>query len=233
MRTTTLGAVLSSLAITAGTVAVITAGPTQAAVAATPTQVTLALSGKTTLVAPYKTDLGPLSGQVTDNEDNLVSSGDAVLQRRLPGKKWKNARTDHSPSFVTYGGYGSHALGNVQYRVHYLGGSDGTTTWAPSYSDVVTVGTQWLLHENGTCDGGCRFFGKLSPKAKHRKVVIEVKHGSWKRYKVVRTNARSKWSASVVATFGKGTLYRAVVGRSTHEIATSSAIYRFYKVRTS
>jgi hypothetical protein len=231
MRTTKLGSVLSTLAITACAATVLGAGPAQAA--ATHTKTTLFLSGQTKLSVPYKTDLGPLGGQVTDSDDMLVDTGKAVLQRRLPGKVWRNVRTDDTPSFVTYGGYGSHALGNVEYRVHYLGGSDGTTTWSPSYSNVVTVRTEWLLHENGSCVGGCHFFGKLSPKAKNHQVLIQVKHGAWKNYKVVKTNARSKWNATVVATFGNGTLYRAVVGGTKQEIRTTSAIYRFYKVRTS
>jgi hypothetical protein len=230
MRMTKLGAVLASLAVTAGTAAVLGAGPAQAATA---TKATLYLSGETTLTEPYNTYLGGLSGEVTDTAGDFVYYGNAVLQRRLPGKEWRNVKTDDTPGFVSFGSYGDRARGNVKYRVHYLGGTDGTNTWDPAYSNVVTVRTQWNLNENGVCTAGCRFYGKLAPKSRHHRVVIQVKHGSWKRYKVVRTNRRSKWSARVVATFGNGTLYRAVVGKTKHEIRTISHVWRFYKVRTS
>jgi len=230
MRTTKLGAVLATLAITTGTAAVLQAGPAQAA---TPTVTTfLASGGGHQVTATYHNSIG-LSGNVTDSVGAPVTAGDAVLQRKLPGKAWKNIATDSTPDSVYFGNTGSRATGNMQYRVHYLGGTDGTSTWDPSFSSAVTVRTMWNLHESGTCVGGCRFFGKLSPKAKNHKVLIQVKHGSWKKYKVVRTNRRSHWSAKVVATWGKGTLYRAVVAKTAHEVRTFSQIYRFYKVRAS
>ena len=39
------------------------------------------------------------------------------------------------------------------------------------------------------------------------------------------------WPKSM--TWGRGTLYRAVVGKTKHEVRTFSQIYRFYKVRAS
>jgi hypothetical protein len=235
MRTTTLGAVLASFAITAGAAAVLTAAPAHAA---TPVQVTLSLDGKSQVVAPYKAFVGGFfSGAVSytlpDSSTAPVTAGDAVLQRRLPGKAWQDVRTDPGPDSLDYGTYGSHANGNTQYRVHYLGGTDGTTTWDPAFSAPVTVLTLWDLNEHGSCVGHCRFYGHLSPRAKHHTVTIQVKHGSWKTYKVVKTDARSRWSAAVVATFGKGTYYRAVVRGTKNEVATASGVYRFYKVRTS
>ncbi len=233
MRTTTLGTVLASLAITAGTMTVLAAAPAQAA---TPAQVTLSLGSKSQVVAPFKGFVGFFSGGVSytmpDTTTGAVTAGDAVLERRLPGKAWQAVKTDAGADSLDYGTYGSHANGNTQYRVHYLGGTDGTTTWDPAYSNVVTVITLWKLNERGSCSHGCRFFGHLSPRAKHHTVTIQVKHGTWKKYKVVKTDAKSRWSASVVATFGKGTLYRAVAARSKQEVATSSGIFRFYKVRT-
>jgi hypothetical protein len=229
MRTTKLGAVLASLTITATTAALLGAGPAQAA---TPTKATLFVSGETTITETYGADHGGLYGQVTDGDNNFVDYGSAMLQNRLPGKNWKDVKSDDTPGSTSFGNYGSHSLGNIRYRVHYLGGTDGTTTWDPSYSNVVTIRTQWNLHEGGTCVGGCRFFGKLSPNARHHKVLIQVKHGSWKKYKVVKTDSRSHWNARVMATFGGGTYYRAVVGRANREIKTTSHVYRFYKIRT-
>jgi hypothetical protein len=231
MRKTRLGAVLASLTVTTATAAVLAAAPAHAD---TPTQAgLLTSSGHQAETAPYGTYLGPLAGGVVDDVGNPVYYGDAVLQQKLPGKTWKNVRTDTTPDTFDFGRYGSSARGNVQYRVHYLGGTDGTTIWHAVWSNVVTIRTAWNLHEQGVCDSYCHMYGKLSPRAKDHRVTIQVKHGSWKTYKVVRTNRRSHWNAKVVATWGKGTLYRAVVGKTKHEIRTTSGIYRFYKVRAS
>ena len=215
MRTKKLGAVLATLAITTGTAAVLGAGPAQAE-PNTPVTITLSLAGKSQVVAPYKDPVGGnLAGQVTyvlpDTTVQPVTAGSAVLQSRHPGTVWTDVRTDADAGDLDYGTYGSHANGNTQYRVHYLGGTDGTTTWDPGFSNVVTVLTLWKLNEKGSCAGHCRLYGHLSPTAKHHAVTIQVKHGTWKKYKVVKTDAKSSWTAGVVATFGKGTLYRAVV----------------------
>jgi hypothetical protein len=234
MRTSKLGAVLASLALTAGTAAVLGTGPAQAA---TPAQVTLALGSVDNVVAAYKDYVGLFSGGVTytapDSSTAPVTVGAAILQRKLPGQAWRDVKTDADANVLDYGTYGQHATGNMQYRVHYLGGTDGTTTWDPAFSNVVTVRTLWKLNDQGTCVGHCRLYGHLSPRAKHHRVTIQVKHGAWKRYKVVKTDAKSRWDVAVVATFGKGTLYRAVVAGTRHEVATASRVYRFYKVRTA
>lgn len=218
MRTTKLGAVLASLAITTGTVAVLGAGPAQAD---TGTKVTLSLGGYSSLTVAYGNYMGSFSGEVSDGT-NPVYVGSAELQRRLPGKNWRDVKTDGVMPFLDFGQYGSTAWGNVRYRVHYLGGTDpaSTTTYAPSYSNVVAVRTAWNLHPKASCTARCRFYGKLSPKAKHHRILIQVKHHGWKRYQVIRTNRRSHWSVSVKPSRGNGTYYRAVVAGTRHLIKT-------------
>lgn len=232
MRTTKLGAALAALAISAGTTAVLAAAPAQAATA---TKVTLDMSGHSKVKGVYGDYLGTLGGQVTfkqaDGTTSTVSDGDAILQRRLPGKSWKAVKTDTDPGYLYYGTYGSHAHGNVKYRVHYLGGTgtgtDGNPyTWDPAFSDVVTVGTYWDLNDTGSCSGGCHLAGKLVPKAPHHKVTIQVKHGSWTRYKVVHTTTRSRYRAGIQATRGRGTKYRILVGGTKNLLRTKSIIYR-------
>lgn len=219
MRTTKLGAVLASLAVTAGTATVLATGPAQAETA-TPTKVTLQLGGYTSLTMAYGSFLGGFSGAVTAGSDS-VYVGSAKLQRRLPGKSWRNVKTDALMPYLDFGSYGSKARGNVKYRVHYLGGAGtGTTTYAPSYSNVVTVRTAWNLHPKASCTTRCRFYGKLNPKAKHHKIVIQVKHHGWKRYQVIRTNRRSHWTVFVKPSRGNGTYYRAVVAGTKHLIRT-------------
>jgi hypothetical protein len=232
MRTTKLGAALASLAITTGTATLLAAGPAQADTA---TQVVINLGGYGKLTAPYGTYLGTFTVQITDGTDP-VTVGAADLQERRPGKDWKVVKSDSDVSETTgdgisFGRYGTKAKGNVKYRVHYLGGTDeGTaTTYSESYSNPVIVRTTWNLHDNGVCAPRCKIYGHLSPKAKHHKVTIQVKHGSWKRYKVVHTNARSHWSAFVKPTRGRGTLYRAVVaGTKNISKGFSFRIYRAY-----
>jgi hypothetical protein len=230
MRTTKLGAVLASLALTTGTAAVLAAGPATAQ-SDTPTQVALTLGGNAGVTARYGTFIGTFSTQVTTDGITPVTAGTTKLQRKLPGKDWRNVKTDDDASDgVSFGTYGDTARGNVKYRAHYLGGTDnGTaTTYAASYSNTVIVRTAWNLNDHGVCSPKCRIYGKLAPKSKHHKILIQAKHGSWKRYKVVHTNARSHWSASVKPTRGNGTKYRAVVAGTKHLIKSYSTIYRVY-----
>lgn len=217
MRTTKLGAVLASLAVTAGTATVLAAGPAHAD---TGTKVTLKLGGYSSLTVSYGTYVGGFSGEVLAGSDP-VYAGSAVLQRRLPGKSWRNVKTDDTMPVLDFGRYGSKAWGNVKYRVHYLGGTGtDTTAYAPSYSNVVTVRTAWNLHPKASCTTRCRFYGKLSPKAKHHKILIQVKHHGWKRYQVIHTNRRSHWTVFVKPSRGNGTYYRAVVAGTKHLIKT-------------
>jgi hypothetical protein len=237
MRLTTLGAALASLALSAGTTAVLAAGPAHAQTD-TPTQVSTSLGGYGKLTAYYGTYLGTFSTQISDGTDP-VTVGSARLQEMQPGKSWKSVKTDDDVSDgVSFGQYGSKAKGNVKYRVHYLGGTDDetATTYGDSFSNTVVVRTAWNMHENVTpyCQPRCRFFGKLSPKAKHHKVLIQVKHHGWKRYKVVHTNSRSHWSVVCKPTRGAGTTYRAVVAATKHQIRTisRSATFRLVPARS-
>jgi hypothetical protein len=222
MRTTKLGAVLASLAITTGTATLVAAGPAQADTEL-PTQALLSLGGSAGGTFLYGTYLGTLASQVTTDGVTPVPVGSVELQQKLPGQDWKIAKTDADMSDgISFGSYGSKAKGNVRYRVHYVGGTDDTTltTYDESYSNTVIVRTAWNLHPQASCQPRCRFFGKLSPAAKHHKVLIQVRHHGWKRYKVVRTNNRSRWSAFVKPSRGNGTYYRAVVAGTRHLIKT-------------
>ena len=230
MRTTKLGALLASLALTTGTAAVLAAGPATAQTD-TPTQVALTLGGSGSWTVLYGSELGTFSTQVTTDGSTAVLVGSAKLQRKLPGKDWRNVKTDDNVGDidgVSFGNYGHKATQNVKYRVHYLGGTDnGTaTTYDDSYSIAVKVLTAWNLHPKAACPSRCKFYGKLSPKAKHHKVLIQVKHHGWKRYKVVHTNRRSHWTVYVKPSRGAGTYYRAVVA-GTQRLIGNYAIGHF------
>ena len=109
----------------------------------------------------------------------------------------------------------------MRYRVHYLGGTDpaSTTTYAPSYSNVVRSARMEPPPE-GQLHGSVPVLRQAVPKAKHHRILIQVKHHGWKRYQVIRTNRRSHWSVSVKPSRGNGTYYRAVVAGTRHLITT-------------
>ena len=192
MRMTRLGAVLASLAVTTSIVTVLADGPTQADTPAA-TTATLAINQQTTVKGQYGDPLGFLEASIADSNGGGVFTGSAVLQERVPGKPWANVKTDgDGTDGIDFGSYGSHAKGNVRYRLHYLGGTDADTsiTYAPAYSDVVTVITLWSFRDTSSCPNGrCHISGRLIPKTARHKVIVQVKHGSWKPYRVVRTSS--------------------------------------------
>jgi hypothetical protein len=206
MRLTKLAAVAAALVVTAGTTAVLETAP---ASAATATKAKLDISGKKSAKGAYGDYVGLFGGSVKDGSGNDVGSGVADLQRKLPGKAWKTIGSDTSPGFLYFGPVGSTAKGNAKYRVHFRG----DTTYAASYSNVVTVTTRWKVKDTSACphNHNCHISGKLSPKAKHKKLVVQVKHGKWKKYRVLHTNAKSKYKVGVTGSRGNGTKYRLLV----------------------
>jgi hypothetical protein len=226
MRTSKLCAALASLAITTGAAAVLSAGPTQAE---TPTATTakLAINQHKNVKGQYGDLIGYLEATITDPNGGGVYTGSAVLQRRLPGKKWANVKTDHDGTDgMRFGSYGSHAWGNVRYRLHYLGGTDANTAirYAASYSNVVTVTTLWSFKDTSACPHGhCHISGRLIPRTKHHKILVQVKHGGWKKYRVLHTNRKSKYRVGVTGS-RKGTKYRIIIA-GTKKIAATEKRY--------
>jgi hypothetical protein len=205
MRMTKLGVIVASLALTAGTASVLAAGPADAATA---TKAKLTINGKHKAKGVYGSLVGLLDGSVTDASGNPVDGGSAALQRKLPGKGWKTIKTDDDASFVDFGSAGSKAKGNAAYRVRYSGDS----TYSATTSNVVTVTTLWKVKDTSACPGGhCHISGKLTPKAKHKKLVVQVKVGHWKRFKVLHTSAKSKYQVGVSTRGGKPTHYRLLI----------------------
>src|SRR5512132_3482226 len=116
MRMTKIGSCLASLAVTAGTTAVLAAAPSQATTVEA-TTATLTINQHTTVKGQYGNLIGYLEASVADSHGGGVFAGSAVLQQRLPGKSWSKVKTDGDISDgVRFGSYGSHAKGNVRYR---------------------------------------------------------------------------------------------------------------------
>jgi hypothetical protein len=219
MRTTKLGAVLASLALTTGTAAVLVAAPAQAD---TPTNVQLTFTDPSDghqysgWRALYGTRVATLTTAISDGT-TTPTVGSATLQRRLPGGNWTDQQTDADINDgVTFSS--PKALSNAVYRVQYSGGTDGgSNTWSPSTSNTVKVVTYWRFKRiKAHWHGGLAYTwsATLAPHVRHHRVLIQVKHGSWKKYKVVHTNARSRWSVRVKAGHNHWVKYRAVVART-------------------
>jgi hypothetical protein len=205
MRMRKLGAVVASLAVAAGTTAVLAAAPADAATA---TKAKLSINGHHKAKGPYGSLVGFLNGTVTDGSGTPVDGGEADLQAQVPGKGWKTVKKDTDASFLSFGSFGSKAKGNVSYRVHYLGDA----SFSPSTSNVVKVKTLWKVKDTSSCPNGhCHISGKLAPKAKHKKLTVQIKSGGWKTFKVLHTNGKSKYKVGVATRGGKPTHYRLLI----------------------
>jgi hypothetical protein len=233
MRRSQFYGALAATALALGVTATV-AAPAQAS---TPTTISFDLSGHTHVKGTYGDYLGSLGGSVSYTQDDGTSAdvydGTAQLERLLPGQDWQVVAQDTDPGFLYFGNVGSRAKGNAEYRVHYLGGTytdanNNPVALDPSYSGVVTVGTFRKLNDQGGSCGrhGCPLSGHIQPTYKHKKVLIQIKrpHHSWKKYKVVRTNKKSRFHASV-ARARKTVGYRIVVKGNKSFLRTTSGAY--------
>jgi hypothetical protein len=216
MRKTKLAAALAALTMTAGATAALVGSPAQAATAAA-TTAKLSYAGHAKIKGQYGDLIGFLSASVTDTAGNPVDGGTTTLQAKAPGKGWKVVKTDtDAADGVDVGSVGSHAKGNVQYRLHYLGDA----AFAPSFSKVVIVTTLWNFKDTSACPNGhCHISGKLIPKTKNHKILVQVKHGSWKKFKVLHTSAKGTYRVNVTGS-RKGTKYRIIIAATKNIVAT-------------
>jgi hypothetical protein len=228
MRMTKLGAVLATLAITTGTAVLLVETPAQAGTPAA-TKATLTMNQHRSVKGQYGDQIGFLEASVTDSNGGGVFTGRAVLQQRVPGRTWSKVKTDTDGSDgFRYGSYGSHARGNVRYRFHYLGGTDPSTsiTYAPAFSNVVTVTTLWNFKDTSACPNGrCHISGRLIPTTRNHKIVVQVKHGAWKRFRVLHTSATGTYRVDVTGS-RTGTKYRLIITGT----KTITATMKGYKV---
>lgn len=204
MRMTRLGAVLASLAISSGAIALLATGPAEAATAA---KAHLTMGTEKHVKGAYGDFVGTLNSTVTGS-DGGTPTGKATLQAKVPGKRWKSVKTTTDVTFSDFGGYGHKAKGNVAYRVHYSG--DGT--YSATNSNVVVVKTLWKVKDTSACPvGRCHISGKLTPTAKNKKLIVQIKVGHWRTFRVLHTSARSKYKVGVATRHGKPTKYRLLI----------------------
>lgn len=155
-----------------------------------------------------------LQGGVLDSAGASAYTGTVSLQvysTKTPA--WTTIQTDTSPS--SYYFYDVKPESNSQYKVVYSGATetDGDV-YQPSESAAVTVAVQRKV----TADNkNTTFFGKVSPDYAKKKLKVERKFGkSWRKYKVIKTDAKGKWRIKLPAPSRKKTFWRFSVAADTH-----------------
>jgi len=203
LRLRTLVALAASTALISPTA--VLAGSTPA-VAAEATQV-VGSSGKPWIQASsYRTQPGVpkfgdsvyLSINVQTTDGTQVYEGGLTVQQRLAsGGSWTTVASSTSAYLYET----IKAKGNATYRVLYAG----SAAYAPSTSAVAVK----VQRDLGTVpvDTGRRLLikGKVKPRAARKKVVVQRKNGKrWTKFAVVRTNAKSAFTARVQAPAKRG-----------------------------
>jgi hypothetical protein len=226
-RRTKLAAALASLTMASATTALLAVAPADADVATT-TTASLTFNGAMSVTAQYGKPIAPLVASVSDPEDASVTAGSAVLQQRLPGKSWKIVKTDSDGTDgFGFGSYGSHAKGDVFYRLHYLGGTDPdtSTAYAPSFSPIIRVVTLWNFRDKIACPRACHVSGHLIPRTKHHAIVLQVKHaGAWHHVANTRTTSRGSFRVQLPYV-RRDTTFRVVFTRTATINATGLIVH--------
>lgn len=202
--------------------------------AATATKIVSGTSGKNWIYdSSYRTQPGvavygdtfSLSINVETTSGAQVYDGTLTVQRKLVGEStWTTVKT--SSSAYLYDSI--KARGNASYRVLY----SGTSTYAASGASVSSK-VQRKINDTITGSRKLTFHGKVAPLYKRGKVIVQWKKkkaGAWKKYRVVRTNAKSKFAATVGAPRRGYWYFRAVLPASKKFAASSTGTWRTYKL---
>ncbi len=229
MRTTRLGAVLASLAIPPARRRLLAQPPHRPPrPAATTTK--LALNQHKTVEGVYGQLVGSLRGNIADDHGGLVFAGTAVLQRQLPGKGWKNVKSDHDGAGRDRFGTNGQPRQGQRAVPRALPGWDGPHTPRPALRRSPTSSLVTLLEAQrvtASCAADATSAASWARRPSTTRSRSRSSTAGWKRYKVVHTNAKSKWTVAVTAHARQGTLYRAVVGGT--KITDHVDAGRFYR----
>ena len=232
MRRSRFSAVLVATAMALGGTALL-AGPAEAATSS----IQISIDSKTTVKAAYGDYIGGVDGTVTGVGDQgqalTADAGQVDLEALYPGKDWVVVATDTDPGYLYFENAAQKAKGNVQYRVHYYGGTGHDANYdeypmPAAYSNVVTVRTFWKLTTNG---GLCRHHkcplsGNIKPKTNHVKVLLQRrKHGNWTKLQAQRTNRRGQFHFAIRQQRNKGFKLRVIVKGTKNISAAKSETY--------
>ncbi|WP_435741591.1 hypothetical protein [Nocardioides sp. SYSU DS0663] len=157
--------------------------------------------------APKFNDSVSLQINVETTSGERVFNGGLTVQRKLAGKSgWVTvASSDSAYLYETI-----KAKGNATYRVLYAGDE----TYAPTEDSAGLKVQRDLGTKPVERSGKLLIEGKVKPGYKKKKVVVQRKNGKkWTKFSVVRTNAKSAFTARVKAParVGGKIHYRVVV----------------------
>lgn len=158
-------------------------------------------------------------GTVKTTGGGYVYTGVASLQVSEAGGAWRTVANDDTPSVLIFPA--RRAGSNAVYRVVYTGDA----TYASSVSANRALKVTRDLNERIK---GVVFNGKVAPSYKRKPVVIQVKAGRWKKFKVIRTDRRSRWSIKLPAR-SKRTYFRAVVAGDKAFVKSISRVAYTYR----
>ncbi|WP_121250927.1 hypothetical protein [Nocardioides ferulae] len=201
-------------------------GGASPAAAATETTIVGASDGEPWIsrASSYATQPGPvvygekfsLDIKVIDTNGAQVSDGSLQVQRKLAGqKKWKTVATSASGTLYDT----VKAAGNSTYRVLY----SGSATYAAS-SAFAKAKVQRDLNAKAVDRGRHVYLlGRVVPKYKGKRVIIQKRSGGWKTFRKVKTNKKSRFDVRIPGS-RRGTVYRAIVkGSKKFALSTSPA----------
>lgn len=204
--------------ITAGLVGLVPVAVSSPASAAT----TYTTGVTATATAPgvvYGDDIS-ITGAVTDTAGGSVFYGTATLQvysTKTP--VWTTIQTDDTAGSFYF--FDVKPESNSQYQVVYSGfTATNGDVYQPSVSAPVSVGVQRKVTANNKTT---TFFGKVTPDYAKKALKVERKFGkSWRKYKVIKTDANGKWRIKLPAPSRKKTFWRFSVAADTHFLGWSA-----------
>ncbi len=227
MRIRRLLAALTTAAVAGPALAVV--ATTAPAAAATATHIVGSDGGAWISGPSYRTQPGvpvfgdslSLSINVVTDSGEQVYDGTLTVERQLAGQStWTTVAS--STSAYLYDSV--KAAGNAVYRVVYSGSGD----YAAS-TDAVQAKIQRKLDISAKDGRTIVFTIKVSPKYKGALTVLKKQGKTWKKYKTVRTNSKSRVSFSLPAP-RKGKFYWRFTIRSAKAFATTkSPTYYTYR----
>jgi hypothetical protein len=209
-----------------GLVPVAVSSPASATVNLTTTTTLELSSGDNPLIYG---DTVSLTGGVVGSDGGSAYDGTATLYQYTPSNPtWTPVSTVDASGYLYFSDL--KPTSNVAYKVVYSGYAATSAyedNYAASESVPVNVGVTYKLNARTP---GTSIVGKIKPSYAKKKVVIERKVGkTYKKYRTVKTNAKSAFRVKLpTGARGKKVFFRVIL-KGTSEISPLAA--GFYTIR--
>ena len=178
--------------------------------AGTPAQATDNLTTTTAIESSERAvvygDTVYITGDVAGSDGQSAYYGTVTLYRMQAGASaWTPVATDDASGY--FGFYDIKPAANTLYKVLYSGYAATNPyedNYAPSESAPIKIGVQRKVTIR-LKSAALTVLGKVAPKYKHKLVIASRKVGtSYKRFRVVRTDSRSRFSVKLPAPRRRG-----------------------------